>query len=176
MLKKNLNQFNNNVFSSFEHVCPILTAGDREHGFNSMLVSWGGLGVLWGKRVAFVFVRHSRNTFDYIENSNSITLSFLPEKYKEQKGVFGSKSGRDIDKFKETGLHATFDADYDGYYVCESDFVLKMKKMYSIDIPYEQLDEKIKNQFYNTGDVHKMYVCEIIQYLENEDFQENNKE
>lgn len=170
MLKKNLNEFKMDVFASFEKVCPILTAGDKEHGYNSMLISWGGLGVIWGKKVAFVFVRHSRNTFNYIENSKSVTLSFLSDRYKAEKSLFGSKSGRTIDKYKETNLHATFDGDYDGYYVCESDFVLKMKKLYAIDIPYEQLDENLKNQFYNAGDEHKMYICEIVQYLENEDF------
>ena len=67
MLKKKLEEFNHNIFQNFKDVCPILTCGDQ-NGFNSMLVSWGGLGVLWGKNVAFVFVRHSRHTYNFIEN------------------------------------------------------------------------------------------------------------
>lgn len=169
MLKKNLKEFNYNVFSAFNDTWPILTCGDKTTGFNSMVVSWGGLGELWGKNVAYVFVRHSRYTFDFIEKSNSVTLSFLSDKYKEAKAVFGSKSGKDIDKFGQTGLHATFDLDYNGYYVCESDYVLKMKKLYSIDMPYEELPEDIKAKFYANGDMHRMYVCEIMQYLVNEE-------
>lgn len=169
MLKKNIKEFKYNVFTELNEKWPILTCGDRVNGFNSMVVSWGGLGVLWGKNVAYVFVRHSRYTFDFIEKSESVTLSFLNDSYNEAKKVFGSKSGRDINKFEETGLHATLDLDFNGYYVCEADYVLKMKKLYSVDLPYEQLPDSIKDRFYPNGDMHRMYVCEITQYLENEE-------
>lgn len=169
MLKKNIKTFNYNIFNELNEKCPILTCGDRENGFNSMVVSWGGLGVLWGKNVGYVFVRHSRYTFEFIEKSESVTLSFLNDSYNEAKKIFGSKSGRDINKFEETGLHATLDLDFNGYYVCEADYVLKMKKLYSVDLPYDQLPQSIKDRYYPTGDMHRMYVCEITQYLENEE-------
>ncbi len=166
MLKKNLNDFNKNVFNEFDKTWPILTCGDNVNGFNAMTVSWGGLGVLWGKKVCFVFVRKSRYTYEFIEKSDSVTLSFLSDEYKEAKALFGSKSGRDINKFEACGLHATFDLDYNGYYVCESSFVLKAKKLYSVDMPYESLPQDIKDKFYSNGDMHTMYVCEIKNYLE----------
>ena len=169
MLKKSLNEFNKNVFFEFDKTWPILCCGDNVNGFNAMTVSWGGLGVLWGKNVCFVFVRKSRHTYQFIEKSDSVTLSFLSDQYKTAKSLFGSKSGRDIDKFMEAGLHPTFDIDFNGYYVCESSFVLKAKKLYSIDIPYEKLPEEIKNKYYANGDMHTMYVCEIKQYLVNEE-------
>lgn len=169
MLKKIINTFNYNIFDELNKKTPILTCGDYENGFNSMVVSWGGIGVLWGKNVAYIFVRHSRYTFEYIEKSDSVTLSFLNDNYKEQKKIFGTKSGRDLDKFNESGLHATYDVDFNGYYVCESDYVLKMKKLYSVDLPYEQLPKAITDRFYANGDMHRMYVCEIVQYLENEE-------
>lgn len=169
MLKKNLNDFNKNVFNEFDKIWPILTCGDNKIGYNSMTVSWGGLGVLWGKNVCFIFVRKSRYTYEFIEKSESVTLSFLSDEYKEAKAIFGSKSGRDIDKFKECGLHATFDIDYNGYYVCESKYVLKAKKLYCVDIPYESLPQDIKDKYYSNGDMHRMYVCEIKNYLEKRD-------
>ena len=169
MLKKNLKLYNYNVFEEFDKGWPILTCGDRENGVNSMTISWGGMGVLWGKKVAFIFVRHSRYTFDFIEKSSSVTLSFLTDDYKNEKAIFGSKSGRDIDKFLASGLHKTLDVDFNGYYITEAKYVLKMKKLYSIDIPYENLPSEIRNQYYSNGDMHRMYVCEIMQYLENEE-------
>mgnify|MGYP001024693614 CR=1 FL=1 len=39
----------------------LVTAGD-ESSFNTMTASWGGVGVLWGKNVAFVFIRPERYT------------------------------------------------------------------------------------------------------------------
>ena len=80
MLKKNISEFKNNIFHEINDVWPILTAGDKFVGFNSMTVSWGGFGILWNKPVFYVFVRKSRNTFNYIEKSNSVTLSFLNDK------------------------------------------------------------------------------------------------
>lgn len=169
MLKKKLTEFKYNVFTEFNDTWPILTAGDRTTGFNSMTVSWGGLGVLWGKNVAFVFVRKSRYTYEFMEKADSVTLSFLSDEYKEAKSLFGSASGRATDKYTASGLHATLDIDFNGYYVAEADFVLKMKKLYSVDIPYERLPEDIRNRYYPKGDMHTMYVCEITQFLKNEE-------
>lgn len=169
MLKKSLNEFNKNIFNEIGNVWPILTAGDNKIGYNSMAVSWGGLGVLWGKNVAYVFVRKSRHTYQFIENSDSVTLSFLSDKYKNEKSIYGSKSGRDVNKFELTGLHPTFDLDFNGYYIAECDYVLKMKKLYSVDISYDKLPADLKNKFYPTDDMHTMYVCEIKQYLVNEE-------
>lgn len=166
MLKKNINTFNKNVFNEIGKTWPILVSGDRTIGYNGMTVSWGGLGVLWGKNVGFVFVRKSRHTYNFTEKSDSFTLSFLGDDYKDAKSYFGSKSGRDVDKFKDANLHATLDLDFNGYYVSEASFVLKMKKIYSVDIPYENLPEDIKSTYYSNGDMHTMYVCEIVQYLE----------
>ena len=169
MLKKNVKDFKKNVFDEIDNGWPILTAGDKFVGFNSMTVSWGGFGILWNKPVFYVFVRKSRNTYNYIEKSNSVTLSFLNEKYKDAKAYFGSKSGRDVDKFKECNLHATFEPDFNGYYVAESDYVFKGKKIYSVDLTFDQMPEVIKDKFYPTNDMHRMYVIEITHYLVKED-------
>lgn len=169
MLKKSLNEFNHNVFNDIAKLCPILTAGDKSTGFNAMTVSWGGLGVLWGKNVCFLFVRKSRYTHKFTENSENITLSFLSDDYKEAKSIFGHTSGRNTNKFEASGLHATYDFDYMGWYVKEASYVLKLKKIYSMDLDYNSLPENLKSKFYSDGDIHTMYVCQINQYLINEE-------
>lgn len=168
MLKKSTNEYNK-IFNELSNDWAILTCGNNNIGYNAMTISWGGIGVLWGKNVAFVFVRKSRYTYEFIENSDSVTLSFLSDNYKDAKALFGSKSGRNVDKFKETNLHATFDPDYNGYYITESEYVLKMKKIYSIDMPFDGMSEDLINKFYSNGDMHTMYICEIKQYLVNEE-------
>ncbi len=45
----------------------LLTAKDGE-GCNPMTVSWGGIGELWGKDTATVYVRESRYTKRLIDN------------------------------------------------------------------------------------------------------------
>lgn len=168
MLKKDLYEFDKNVFDEIDNKWAILVAGDRKTGINGMTISWGTFGVLWNKNVFFAFVRKSRYTHDFTEKSDSITLSFLSDKYKKEKGIFGSKSGRDMDKFKETGLHATLDVDFNGYYIAEADYVFKGKKLTSFDLEYDKLPDDVKERFYPDKDIHTVYICEIKQYLINE--------
>ncbi len=52
-------EFNTEIFSQFDKKWALLTAGD-ESSFNTMTISWGGLGTIWGKPVATVYVRTSR--------------------------------------------------------------------------------------------------------------------
>ena len=44
---------------------------------NTMTASWGGLGVLWRKPMATIYVRPQRYTFGFIEQSDEFTLSFF---------------------------------------------------------------------------------------------------
>ena len=81
----------------------LVTAGTSEK-FNTMTASWGGLGWLWNKPVAFVFIRPERYTHGFIEASDCMTLSFYGEEYREALKICGTKSGRDIDKVAATGL------------------------------------------------------------------------
>ena len=75
---------------------------------------------------------------------------------------------RDLDKVKECGLHYTYDPDFNGAYITEADYCFKMKKLYSVDIPYESLPQDILDRYYPKGDMHRMYVCEIKQFLSKE--------
>ena len=53
----------------------LVTAGDAT-GFNTMTVSWGGMGVIWGKNVATIYVRPQRYTKRFIDAAGRFTLSF----------------------------------------------------------------------------------------------------
>ena len=55
-----------NVFKLIGKDWMLITAGTSE-SFNTMTASWGGMGVLWDKKVSFVFVRPTRFTFEFLE-------------------------------------------------------------------------------------------------------------
>ncbi|MDE6655884.1 MAG: hypothetical protein K2J85_02715, partial [Anaeroplasmataceae bacterium] len=57
-------------------------------------------------------------------------------------------------------------------YITQATYCFKMKKLYSIDLPYEKLPEEIQKQYYIEGDAHTMYVCEIRQFLVTEEYNE----
>ncbi|MBQ1977736.1 MAG: flavin reductase family protein, partial [Ruminococcus sp.] len=65
-------------FSPFEKIGKewmLITAGNKDN-FNTMTASWGGLGVLWNKDVAFTFIRPSRYTFEFTEREEFFSLCF----------------------------------------------------------------------------------------------------
>ena len=92
-----------NAFEMIGKEWMLVTAGD-ESRFNTMTASWGGLGWLWNKPVAFVFIRPERYTHEFIEASTRLTLSFYPEECRKALQLCGTRSGRDTDKVAATGL------------------------------------------------------------------------
>ena len=75
----------------------LVTAGPDGKA-NAMTIGWGTIGIIWGKPVFTVLVRHSRYTFELIEKSDSFTVCVpAPAMYAAVEYV-GQKSGRDEDK------------------------------------------------------------------------------
>ena len=98
-----IKDLNENFFEVIGKEWMLVTAGNKEH-FNTMTASWGGIGFLSNKPVVFVFIRPERYTFEFIEKQEYFTLSFLGKENKSIYNFCGSKSGREVDKVKETGL------------------------------------------------------------------------
>ena len=63
------------IFKQFDKKWALLTAGSMEK-FNTMTISWGGLGTLWSKPVASVYVRTSRYTHEFMDEAEK-DLAFL---------------------------------------------------------------------------------------------------
>lgn len=160
----NPNQINDNVFKLIGSDWMLVTAADKDGGFNSMTASWGGLGVLWNKPVCFCFIRPQRYTFGFAERGDSITLSFFGEEYRDALVVFGTKSGRDTDKVKETGLTPV---KYEnGVYYGEARLVLTAKTLYADYLKKDCFLDLTPLSNYKTDDFHRMYICEITQCFE----------
>ena len=62
----NMNDLMMDAFDEFHRRWALVTAGSPED-HNSMTVSWGGIGSLWGKPVATVYIRPNRHTYGYFE-------------------------------------------------------------------------------------------------------------
>ena len=148
MKKLEVKDLKENFFEAIGKEWMLVTAGTKEK-FNTMTASWGGIGWLWNKPVAFVFVRPERYTYEFIEKSDYLTLSFLGEANKKIHAVCGSKSGRDTDKVKATGLKPVF---------------TEGRKLYADNIKPECfLDKESLEKWYDDahGGFHKMYIVEI---------------
>lgn len=73
-------------------------AGDR---LNTMTIGWATLGIAWRQPVMMVMVRDSRYTFGLIEQAADFTVSVPSGDMKKELAYCGTKSGRDVDKFKD---------------------------------------------------------------------------
>lgn len=154
----NPEEIKDNVFKLIGSDWMLITAGTIGN-CNTMTASWGGMGVLWGYKVAFCFVRPDRYTYRFMEDNDKFTLSFFDEKYKDSLQFCGSHSGRNIDKIKSCGFTAI---EKDGTVSFnEARLVLICNKIYHKDFdPANFLITEI-GENYPKNDYHRMYIGKI---------------
>ncbi len=152
------------VFSLIGKRWMLVSAG-REHDFNTMTASWGGLGVLFHKKVATIYIRPQRYTLEFLEREETFTLSFFGEECRDTLKLLGTKSGRDGDKIAESGLTPLFLNETSPTF-SEAELVLVCRKLYQQDFqPEGFLDAKIEQETYPNQDYHRMYIAEIVEIL-----------
>lgn len=150
------------IFSVFGTNNALLTAGDREK-CNTMTIGWCALGRMWNLPACTVYVRPERYTYQFMESHDYFTVSVPPA---EKKGTVmaycGTRSGRDVDKFKECGLTVRYGAG-DAPYVAESQWVLVCKKLYAQDMGGEHLTDPAPEKFYQGEGWHRMYIGQVVE-------------
>ena len=148
-----------NVFSLIGKERMQVAAGDETKA-NAMTASWGGLGVMWGKNVAYIVIRPQRYTKEFIDNGERFSLNILPEEYRSALNYMGQVSGRDADKMKESGLTVQF-LEHTPVFE-ESRMVLVCRKMYAQVMEEESfLQQETVERWYPQKDYHTMYIAEI---------------
>ena len=157
-----IDMLNMNPFTKIGKDWALISAGDKNK-CNTMTVSWGGVGVLWGKNVVYIFIRDSRYTKEFIDNGEFFSMSFFDEKYRDALSYCGKESGRNVDdKFKGAGLTPAFRHNIP--YPDEANLVLLCRKMAAMPITEDTfVDPQIMPKWYSDNDMHVMYVGEIIE-------------
>ena len=153
-----------NAVTLFRDNWGLLTAGTVE-SHNTMTVSWGMLGELWGEDAAMVFVRPQRYTKQFMDANASFTLSFLPKDSESKRihGICGTKSGRDINKPAEAGLTPV--ALEDSVYYEQAQSVILCRKLAAQDFDPACFLSDIPRDIYTERDYHTLYVGKIERIL-----------
>lgn len=138
----------------------LITAGGSDK-FNMMTASWGGIGVLYNKPVAICFINPARYTYQIIENSDTYTLTFYTEAYREALKYCGSKSGRDEDKVKGSGL-TPMQTPEGSMAFREAWMVIECRKLVSQSISLDAIDNDAEKAKRASQPMHKMYIGEIL--------------
>ncbi|MBQ1597207.1 MAG: flavin reductase [Lachnospiraceae bacterium] len=136
---------------------------------NAMTVSWGGVGVLWGKNIVSVYVRDSRYTKELLDEGSDFSLTFFDPSSHSKKSALkylGAASGRSEDKIKTAGLNLHMEDDIP--YIDEGIIVIKCRQMAHFSLNTEELPEEIREKWYsgnNEGNNHTVYIGEIVELL-----------
>lgn len=155
--------FHEHIFTVIDKGWMLITAGQL-NDYNMMTASWGGLGTLWNRPVAFCFVRPTRHTFSFMERETLFSLSFFPESFRKALSYCGSHSGRDVDKAKATGLTP--------FEICgtvsftQARLILVCKKIYADFLRPENFIDPTIEENYPKKDYHKQYIGEVVGLFE----------
>lgn len=157
------NEFNENAFKLIGQDM-ILIVAQKDGITNTMTASWGGIGIMWGVEVAYIFIRPTRYTKEFIDNSSDLSLCVLPENMKPVMSYLGKVSGRDENKIKNANL--TLNTHNDVTYFNESRLAFICEKLYCQVLEGDCfIDKNLTTKFYPLKDYHTMYVVKINSIL-----------
>lgn len=142
----------------------MLIAAAKAGKANAMTASWGGVGVMWNKPVAYIAIRQTRYTKEFVDNGEKLSLNFFGEAFRKELAYFGKTSGRDEDKIAKTGMKVRIDDGAPIFEDAETVFVCK-KLFASTYAPENFIDKSILDKFYNGDSMHTLYIVEIEKVL-----------
>ncbi len=130
---------------------------------NTMTIAWGHIGVIWGKPMFIAYVRYSRHTYDVLEQATDFTINVpAPGELKEALKIAGTKSGRDIDKFKEANLTLTPATHTNTPRIQECPLNYECVIRYRQTMEPALIPGDVKDRYYPNHDTHIMFFGEII--------------
>jgi flavin reductase (DIM6/NTAB) family NADH-FMN oxidoreductase RutF len=131
---------------------------------NTMTASWGGLGVMWGKNVAYIVIRESRYTKELLDATDTFSLTFFADPPRAEMKYLGAVSGRDEDKIASARLEVCRDGET--AFIGDGSLVFLCRKMSATPITEETiLDKEALKKWYPDGNYHTLYIGEITKVL-----------
>lgn len=158
-----IEDFTVKAYGLFEVQWLLLTSGDYSTGkYNSMTISWGSLGVMWGRPFAQVVVRPVRYTFEFMEQYDSFTLCAFPKALHRALSLLGTRSGRDGDKISQAGITPVASSRINAPGFAEAELVIECRKIYWQDFDPGHFIEPAIERNYPQKDYHRIYYGEIV--------------
>ena len=132
---------------------------------NTMTASWGGLGILWNKKVAYVVIRPQRYTNEFVDQADTFSLSVLDKSYRKALNYLGTVSGKDEDKIKKSGLTTVIEDNTPFFEEAHTVFICK--KLFAQNLSEASFTcKELISKNYPEKDFHILYIAEIEKVLE----------
>ena len=167
-----------NPFDYAGDICKALPRGillttKRGEEVNSMTIGWGTMGVDWSLPVFIAYVRESRYTKQMLEENGEFTVNVpLGDVDKNILAICGTKSGRDMNKIKELGLHLEEPMSISVPGIKELPLTLECKVIYKQQQDLTAIPQKILDRYYpeeedtlHPGSDRDYHICYYGQIL-----------
>ena len=157
-----------NAFDYAGEICKALPKGiliTTKNGdfVNSMTIGWGHMGIDWSRPIFVAYVRESRYTKTMLENNGEFTINVPVGSYDPNiHAVCGRKSGRDMDKINELGLHLVESDHVSVPGIKELPLTLECKVLYKEEQDLSRIPSDIIDRYYPNGDHHHVYSGQIV--------------
>jgi flavin reductase (DIM6/NTAB) family NADH-FMN oxidoreductase RutF len=129
----------------------VICTYDAQGKANGMTAAWAGV-VCSEPPALGVSVRKPRYTYQCLLDRKAFTVCVPSDKYARETDYFGIKSGRDTDKFIDTGLTAVRSTLVDAPYIAEFPMIVECRLIHHFEIG-----------------VHTQFVGEILDVKVDED-------
>lgn len=135
---------------------------------NTMTIGWATFGFIWQKPIMMVAARPTRHTFGIMEKARDFTVTVPSGDMAKAIAFCGTKSGRDVNKFKACNLETA-----DGIHVASP--IIKIpgihyecKIVYKSAMNPDHLDKDYDRALYPQKDYHTLYFGEMLACYETE--------
>jgi len=139
-------------------------AGDA---LNTMTIGWATIGICWSKPIFMIAVRDSRHTFGILEQAADFSVTVPLTDMHSQVMFCGTKSGRDVDKYRECNLALTAARKVSSPIIDTAGIQFECKIVYKSAMDPAHLDPDYE-RLYPEKDYHTLYFGEIQDCYESE--------
>ena len=168
--KIDVNDYVGDILKALPKGLLLNTNGDK---FNSMVIGWGNIGIVWGRQTFITYIRENRYTKSQLDKTGEFTVSVpvdgvIPEIVQ----TCGYLSGRNVDKAAEAKLTLVEPEVINTPAVKEYPLTLECRVLYSQKQELSDIPEEIRQRYYpqdvdglypmSNRDAHTAYIGEIV--------------
>ena len=129
---------------------------------NVMTIGWITGGAIWSKPILTVLVRPSRFTYSRLNEVAEFTVNVLPPAMAPVAEVCGTVSGRDADKFAQTGLKPMPGQQVRVPVIEQAVVHYECRVVHTNEVIPTNLAAAIRTSAYRNGDFHRIYFGEVL--------------
>lgn len=138
----------------------MLITAEEDNKVNTMTASCGGFGIMFAKNVVYIVIKPHCYTKKFVDNSDTFSLTFFDETFREKLVYLGTASGRDEDKISKSNLTIQY-LDNTPYFE-EGNIAIMCKKLYGQDFKSECfIESKLDTKWFPEKDYPTLYIAEI---------------